>query len=104
MRGAAYAAFMPISEPETRRSAGLRITAKKREFTMTHKRHTRNMLFALALMTMATLPATSCTFGREFREAAGPALQSGVTSILTGLVNGVFAAIEPETDAEAEGG
>lgn len=80
----------------------MRIDAQKEEFTMTHKRHSKNMLITLSLMAMATLPATSCTFGREFRDAAGPALQSGVTSILTGLVNGVFAAIEPEPDTDGD--
>lgn len=35
-----------------------------------------------------------CVGGREFRETALPAIHSGVSSILNGLVDGVFAAIE----------
>lgn len=85
-----------------RRFAGTRIVATLEEITMTHKRHSRNRLIAFALMSTATLPATNCTFGREFRDAAGPALQSGVTSILTGLVNGLFAAIEPEPETDGD--
>lgn len=37
---------------------------------------------------------TGCGGGREFRETAFPAIHSGVSSILNGLVDGVFAAIE----------
>lgn len=34
--------------------------------------------------------------GTEFRDAALPAIQTGVNAILDGLVTGIFAAIEPE--------
>ena len=37
---------------------------------------------------------TGCVGGTEFRETALPAIHSGVSSILNGLVDGVFAAIE----------
>ena len=35
--------------------------------------------------------------GTQFRETAIPALQTGVTSIMNGLIDGVFAAIEVES-------
>lgn len=56
-----------------------------------------SQLIILALL-WATSAASGCTLPREFRTAANPALQSGLTSILTGLVDGVFAVIEPEPE------
>ncbi len=37
----------------------------------------------------------------EFREAAAPALESGVNAVLDGLVTGVFAVVEPNEAATA---
>ena len=34
---------------------------------------------------------------KEFRQVAGPAVQSGVTDIVNGLLDGVFAVIDPDT-------
>ena len=51
---------------------------------------------ALALVAVA---CGGCLMGKEFREAAGPAMESGVGLILDGLVDGIFAVIEPETDS-----
>ena len=34
--------------------------------------------------------------GRQFRDAALPSLHTGVSAIVNGLVEGVFATIEPE--------
>lgn len=45
-------------------------------------------------MVSAALLAAGC--GKEFREAAGPALESGVNSIAMGLIDGAFAAFEPD--------
>jgi hypothetical protein len=39
--------------------------------------------------------------GREFREAALPAVQTGINAILDGLVDGVFASIEPDAAPDA---
>lgn len=60
----------------------------------------RHYSMSLAVLSLAALTASGCTFGRDFRAAAGPELESGVHSILTGLVNGLFAAIEPEPETE----
>ena len=35
--------------------------------------------------------------GTQFREAAIPALQTGVTSIMVGLIDGVFAVVDVES-------
>ncbi|MCC7291448.1 MAG: hypothetical protein IT449_05230 [Phycisphaerales bacterium] len=35
----------------------------------------------------------------EFREAAAPALRTGVDSLMDGLVEGVFAVVEPEASS-----
>ena len=34
--------------------------------------------------------------GTEFRDAALPAIETGINAILDGLVDGIFAVIEPE--------
>lgn len=44
--------------------------------------------------------ASGCTTGRAFREAALPSLEAGIALVLDGLVDGVFAAIEPEPQTE----
>jgi len=48
-------------------------------------------------MILAAACLTGCDRSREFRDAAGSALHSGVSLILDGLVDGVFAVIEPDT-------
>ena len=52
----------------------------------------------MVLATLALVPQTACTFGREFRAVATPAFQQGVSQILNGLVDGIFAAIAPEPE------
>ena len=54
---------------------------------------------AVVLITAATawIAQTGCLAGTEFRAAALPAVESGVEQILDGLVDGIFAAIQPET-------
>ncbi len=54
-------------------------------------------LFAsLATTLLGTIPA--CPTGTQFRSAALPAIHSGVSQILGGFVDGVFAAIAVEPD------
>jgi hypothetical protein len=38
-----------------------------------------------------------CLSGTEFRSVAAPAIKTGVSSILDGLVDGLFAVVEPDT-------
>ena len=39
--------------------------------------------------------------GSEFRAIAGPAVENGVTQIVNGLLDGLFAVIAPETGGAA---
>ena len=55
------------------------------------------MLIGLVVMLLATQPG--CGSAQEFREVAGPAVHSGVTDIVNGLVDGLFAVIEPDGKA-----
>ena len=53
----------------------------------------------------ALLASGGCTeLGDDFRSAAGPNLQSGVTQVLTGMVDGAFAVFEPGKGDETTAG
>lgn len=54
-------------------------------------------------MIMALAVATGCEVGREFRAAAGPRVQTGVTDIVNGLLEGIFAAIDLDDSTAAAG-
>jgi hypothetical protein len=54
----------------------------------------RHALFR-GIVLLAVIPA-GCTTGRDFREAALPSLRTGVDAILDGLLDGIFAVIDPE--------
>ena len=64
------------------------------------KRSTRTCVTAIT-MVVAAVFSTGCLSGREFRDIAGPAVHSGVSLILDGLVDGVFAVIDPDTASDA---
>jgi hypothetical protein len=54
-------------------------------------------LRALALASGSTLFLLgSCAAAEEFRSVAGDSLHAGVTSIATGLIDGMFAVLEPD--------
>lgn len=57
----------------------------------------RSQLVALALLAGSISLTTGCLTGTEFRSVAGPAVQSGVKSIVNGVLDGLFAVIEPDT-------
>ena len=59
------------------------------------KRSTRSCVTTIAMVVAAT-SSTGCLAGREFREIAVPAVHSGLSLILDGLVDGVFAVIDPD--------
>ncbi|UCC28882.1 MAG: hypothetical protein JSU86_11850 [Phycisphaerales bacterium] len=63
-----------------------------------HTRVRRSQALAVAIAAIALSGVTGCVTGREFREAAGPAFQTGVTAIVNGLLDGFFAVIEPDTN------
>lgn len=53
-------------------------------------------LFAVLALMAAPLAVSGCeeSLRREFRSVAGDAVQTGVNSILSGLVDGLFAIID----------
>ncbi len=55
------------------------------------------LVLAIGVCGPATVFGNSCAgeLGTQFRTAAGSSVEQGVLSILTGLVEGVFAVIEP---------
>ena len=46
------------------------------------------------------LPVSACNgvLGRQFRTAAGDSIEQGVQSIVSGVLDGVFAILEPDSD------
>ena len=59
-------------------------------------RISRTLAMGLAAVVLASQMGCIPIRGTEFRDTALPAVQSGVTSIMNGLIDGIFAAIEPE--------
>lgn len=60
-------------------------------------RHRAFVLLSGGSVLLASSGACETPTGRQFRDAALPAIQSGVQSILSGFVDGVFASIAVET-------
>ncbi|MCA9250870.1 MAG: hypothetical protein R3E58_20970 [Phycisphaerae bacterium] len=63
----------------------------------------RNKHRLLVLMTGGSLTlsmAGGCAQAEEFRAIASGQVQSGLTSIVTGLIDGLFAVIEPDATPE----
>lgn len=58
----------------------------------------------VTVVLLSTLALLGCDVGREFRAAALPQLSEGVTQVVNGLLDGIFAAIEVEPDADATAG
>ncbi len=59
-------------------------------------------ILAMAVVATAMLMTNlGCNAGRQFREVASPAVQSGARDILNGLLDGFFAAIAPEPQTNA---
>lgn len=53
---------------------------------------------AAMLAVLGLIGASGCVASEQFRTAALPQLQSGASSILNGVLDGFFAAIEVESD------
>ncbi len=67
----------------------------------------RSTLLTWTVLGCAVLPlaAGGCTeLGDDFRNAAGPSLQSGITQVLNGMVDGAFAVFEPGKDEDSTTG
>jgi len=73
---------------------------------MVPSRYRLKPLAAIVLLGAVTLLATGgCNkLGDEFRAAAGPELQAGVTQLLNGLVDGTFAVVDPDDDEDTSTG
>ncbi len=53
----------------------------------------------LMLAALAVVACSGCTeLGDEFRTAAGPSLQTGLTAALNGVVDGALAVFTPDAD------
>ncbi|MGB2985911.1 MAG: hypothetical protein WBE26_08510 [Phycisphaerae bacterium] len=70
----------------------------------TNRRWAQTLAGTVAAICVISL--TGCDVGREFREAATPAVTNGVSEIVNGLMDGLFAAIEvePETSEKKVSG
>jgi len=66
----------------------------------TTRRHRWRFCPACIATTCLLLISSGCLSDREFRAAALPAVQSGVSQILNGFLDGVFAAIAPEPESD----
>jgi len=52
----------------------------------------------LGIMVLLAAGLSGCDLlGKEFRQVAGPMVQSGVTDIMNGVLNGLFAVFEPDS-------
>ncbi|MCH8967182.1 MAG: hypothetical protein IID43_05850 [Planctomycetes bacterium] len=68
------------------------------------RRGTRNQMIgsvAIAIASWSTLAGCDGDLATEFRVAAGGNFQQGVMSILTGVVDGTFALIEPDSGSDS---
>jgi len=58
----------------------------------------RLSVLAVSLGGASVLPISACDgmLGTEFRTAASDSIKTGVQSIVSGLIDGVFAVVEPD--------
>jgi hypothetical protein len=60
------------------------------------KKRVQSLVFAGLLGVGLLLGGGGCAAAEEFRAAAGDSLKSGVTTIATGLIDGIFAVFTPD--------
>ncbi len=48
---------------------------------------------------LMTVSACNGTLGREFRTVAGDSVEQGVTSIVNGVLDGLFAVVQPDASS-----
>ncbi|HNO77749.1 MAG TPA: hypothetical protein PKN33_06775 [Phycisphaerae bacterium] len=65
---------------------------------MARNKHRLLVLMTGGLLTLSM--AGGCAQAEEFRAIASGQVQSGLTSIVTGLIDGLFAVIEPDATPE----
>jgi len=49
------------------------------------------------IMFAAMLPLTGCAEAEEFRSVAGSTIQAGVQTVASGIIDGLFAVLDPDT-------
>lgn len=66
----------------------------------------RSFVIGLGIAALAGQAGCVPYSGTQFREIAIPSIQTGVTSVMNGLIDGIFAAfdVEPETSNESTTG
>ena len=65
-------------------------------------RGSRAVKISLTAIMLAGL-AGCVPFGREFREAASPAVRTGVTEIVNGVLEGIFAVVDQNAAGRTTG-
>lgn len=68
---------------------------------LSRTRWMRASAIALTGTVLQALPSCVPT-GVAFREAAGPSIRTGVTQIVNGFLDGIFAIIEPEPQSSSD--
>ena len=68
------------------------------------RRISKATVTGLALLGLTLGTGCDSEMAKEFREVATPSLQSGVSSILNGVVDGLFAVVDPDTSESDSGG
>ena len=66
----------------------------------TRVRRSRKLAIGIGTVALASQAACIPYSGTQFREAAIPAVQTGMSSIMNGLLDGLFAAIEVEKQTD----
>jgi hypothetical protein len=61
---------------------------------------TRSLKLVGMLSGLYLLGLNGCAGAQEFRAVAGDSLQTGLTTIATGVIDGLFAVFEPDTTTE----
>ena len=67
------------------------------------RRFARHASIVAAAMSLRAVSGCGAA-GKEFRSIAGPAVQQGVSSIVNGLLDGVFAVVDPNTTGNSTSG
>lgn len=68
---------------------------------MRKPRKIQRLAILISISSTPMLMAGACSGAEEFRAVASGQIQSGLTSIATGLIDGIFAVIEPDAPTDA---
>ncbi len=65
--------------------------------TRNAKTQSRKLKVAAMLSGLYLVGLNGCAGAQEFRAVAGDSIKTGVMSIATGMIDGIFAVFEPDT-------